>query len=585
MEASLWLALAAALGVAAFVQRHGPRQTGVDLAPRQQLGDFQVRAPAGWVGRHSTGGVVLEEPPGRSGAGRRLEIRCARATRFVSPLEYLVRSGDLRARDASVLTSQHAPGERRVPAAKKVTIAAYPGVSVSQTHVLRTINPPHAQLSKQTLACTILPDGRAVVLQLLGEGMADAADEDLVHRVGESLVLNEQPATRSGGELELPGGVHLAVPKGFRTFAAQDKFRTSKTMVAGERNGWLAVDVTPCFVLDDDRPAALLSMLMLRDPSFHSESVREVDQQTWVCHRRPEDLFPGVVYLRVNGDGRALLAEFRWDGPGPQRDAEQAGVESAWQQIAVSLRFSPGSDVSVLLHGGAAAVEQFPRDAGTLLPPSILAARWQWYDEAVPKTWWTTTQYALDAASIWAVHNTDRSPALGRAGRERSQWRVSRDRSRYDCILTRSGGDEPLSQESRLADGQLTTLVRRGSEVVAKWAGKVPEAYVPGALLPVLIGSLPFEPMILRTESALDPDGLACGTPLVLLLEPAFDAPRTLPGEKEGMRCWSVHVNGTSKSSRWYIDSEGILDSISFAGGLNFHRVEHAASTRVTEGG
>jgi hypothetical protein len=128
-----------------------------------------------------------------------------------------------------------------------------------------------------------------------------------------------------------------------------------------------------------------------------------------------------------------------------------------------------------------------------------------------------------------------------------------------------------LSQESHLANGRWNTTVRQGDDGVAQASGTVPEAFVPGALLPLVIGHFPYEPMILRTESILMPGESVSARPMVLVLEPDFDLPKVPPGQDEAMRCWRVQVSGSGQVSRWYVDGEGRLDSIDFADGVHWH--------------
>jgi len=87
----------------------------------------------------------------------------------------------------------------------------------------------------------------------------------------------------------------------------------------------------------------------------------------------------------------------------------------------------------------------------------------------------------------------------------------------------------------------------------------------PGGLLPLVLGKLPFEPMLLSTESMPATPGVSPGL-ILLRLDPAFDLPRTLPGSREPMRCWNIMQSGCGESSRWYVDEKGKLQAVAFAG-------------------
>ncbi|MCY2952332.1 MAG: hypothetical protein NTU53_10185 [Planctomycetota bacterium] len=574
----LLLTLALTLLLAYALQSHLQHQQQVQLSPPQNLGLFILRPPRSWLARSSPDALILEEPPSRSRLRRRIEISLARSPAFLSPLEYLARTGDLPLKDASALLSTQ-PSSTPLPSIQRITIANSPAILISQTRLFRSPNHQTPYQSRQILAATLLPSNHAILLRLEGPGPATTADESLLKRVAESLALPDQPPIASAPQLELATDIRLTLPTNLQSFPTNDRFHASRTFIAADSPGYLAVNLTPVLSLSKEPAADLLSMLMVRDPAFHPTPVRQLDSNTFCCLRRPEDIFPAIAYLRVNPDGRALLAEFRWNTPGSSSAADIAFVNSLWQQIATGLQFPTDTQIQSLLHAGSAALKQLPTDLATLLPTTPPNPdRWQWYDDALPRTAFSAAEYTLDSTTIFASHDIDRSPLSSGFARELSNWQLARDGSAYTYAYTyatiRAASTTVLSQETHLTKRKLTSIVRQDAESLAQATGPATNLYIPGLILPLALGRLPFQPMILQTESIPSPDPLASALPLLIFLEPAFDEPRSLPDEKEPMRCWSVRIIANGLSSRWYYDTQGRLESITFAGGLHGRRLD-----------
>lgn len=544
------------------------RQT--QLAPVQSLGTFTLRPPGAWMARALPDALILEEPPTRSSLRRRIEITLSREPRFLSPLEYLVSAGDLPLKDASALLTTR-PTSIPLPSIQRITIAGCPAILFSQTRLFRAPNHGAPHQSKQILAATILPSNQAIVLRLEGPGAADMADESLLRRVAESLSVTNGPPVALASELELAGDIRLTLPANLQYILKSDRFHAGRTLIALDYPGYLAVNLTPVLTLSEDHAADLRSMLMARDPSFHPTAVQRIDQNTLSCVRRPEDTFPAVAYLHVHPDGRALLAEFRWNTAAPSSTDDLAVIRSLWERIAADLRFGSDANVRVLIEAGTAARKHLPKDLATLLPAS--PDHWRWYDDALPLAATSIAQFSLDDKNIIAFQDTDRSPLSSRFSREVARWWLARDGSAYSYAAVRVSAASVLSQETQLANGSIKSIVRQGPDSVAHASGPVSPLFVPGAILPYVLGHMPYQPMILQTESIASPDPLASALPLLVHLEPAFDEPRSLPDEKEPMRAWSVRVVATGASSRWYYDSQNALQAITFSGGLHGQRI------------
>ena len=152
-------------------------------------------------------------------------------------------------------------------------------------------------------------------------------------------------------------------------------------------------------------------------------------------------------------------------------------------------------------------------------------------------------------------------------------WRLARDWSSYDFELTRAGQSSSLSHSAHVRSGKLESEIVESGDGMIRGTADVSPIYVPGGILPLVLGKLPFEPMLLSTESMPATAGASPGL-ILLRLEPAFDNPRTLPGAAEPMRCWNITLNGCGETSRWYLDEKGKLQVVAFARKVVLQRKE-----------
>src|SRR5687767_1064634 len=97
MQAALCLVLAASLGVAALVSRRQARTVRVNFENSTIIDGLTVSRPDDWTLVRDEDGLLLEEARKGVLAPRKLRIRYARSSIFMSPLEYLVRCGELAA--------------------------------------------------------------------------------------------------------------------------------------------------------------------------------------------------------------------------------------------------------------------------------------------------------------------------------------------------------------------------------------------------------------------------------------------------------------------------------------------------------
>src|SRR5689334_8980878 len=80
------------------------------------------------------------------------------------------------------------------------------------------------------------------------------------------------------------------------------------------------------------------------------------------------------------------------------------------------------------------------------------------------------------------------------------------------------------------------------------------DLFIPGPALPLVVGGWTGGSMIIRTDSLPWPGGWASAGLANLVIEPAFDLPKHEDGEDQPMLCWSIEVDGTGESMRWYFD-------------------------------
>jgi hypothetical protein len=137
----------------------------------------------------------------------------------------------------------------------------------------------------------------------------------------------------------------------------------------------------------------------------------------------------------------------------------------------------------------------------------------------------------------------------------------------YTSTITRdlTGGDAAgvhSVQKTTLEGGSLSMSFKDGSAAATTvWNPQPPPPqFVPGGLIPLLLGQLARDPMILLTDSFPGREGIGPPQPLTLIIR---------PGENTAsLRCVTVQVNGTGVISRWYFRKTGELESVEWAGGL-----------------
>jgi hypothetical protein len=148
---------------------------------------------------------------------------------------------------------------------------------------------------------------------------------------------------------------------------------------------------------------------------------------------------------------------------------------------------------------------------------------------------------------------------------------------KYHADVKRNDSDNEgvrssLQQTTNATADQVSIGVHLRDTPTAPAKSSPPANFVPGALLPQLMGKIRVtSPMILRTESF--PGGYeAAGPPelLTVLIQPTADnaTTRKADGETEPMRCVTAEVNGSGRVSRWFFRKSGELEYVEFPGGV-----------------
>jgi hypothetical protein len=589
MQGLLVLVFAAAVGLAALVTQHVRMSMRVELGEMRTVGRLVVRLPAKWLSSPAVvekgDGVEAEEPPSEVQAGRRLRVVRQRSDGLISPLEHLVRSGQIKAEVIKALAEG-----REGFSISNLPIGGWPGQMVTTA-----VSPRAGVIHKDVLACAMLPGSQALVIGLQGLGPLDASDRELVRQISENVSLaTQEPATAAAGEaVQLLDEIKVDAPARYVLVPNDDPNQLQRQLLYdGSRGpGWVAVDLTSCVYFADDGEEAFSTMLAGRDPEWRSGPVKRLGPHTLMVDRVEAAAaaaavaqqgtgtagFPARAYLTANSDGRALLVVMR-GGPGDQRM-----FDGAWQQIASSVRFAGSRDLSALLVNGAEAARGVANAALERLRGDSGALDWWMWDESenVDKELWSQMKWQV-MRRVGAGGEEDVQMSGTRSSRPMAvasdtqfaqQWSASGDLSRYQITtyreVRRAGGTSmsrsKLEQQVSVDRGRMTLASGIGPSQVDV---ATPGRYVPGAILPLVVQALAERPCLVKTESFVGTQTLAPPGLLTLFITRLNDAPVRLDEDDNPMDCVTVSVNGTGLATRWYYSAEGELRFIDFAGGL-----------------
>jgi hypothetical protein len=567
MQSLLVLVFAAAVGLAALVTHHVRMSMRVELDGGKTIGRLIVKLPAKWVTSpvvvEKGDGIESEEPPGELTSGRRLKIMRQRTDGLISPLEHLVRSGQIKADVLKALADGHEGFSLT-----NLPVAGWPGQMLTMTAS------PHAGvLNKDVVACAILPGSQAVVVQLEGVGPLDASDKELVRQISENVSLAmHAPAGDAGGVVELVDDIKVTAPSRYVVTPNDDINQLQRQLLfdGSWGAGWVAVDLVSCVFFADDKDEAFLAMLAARDPDWRSGPVKHLSSRTLMAERVDSlgQSFPSRAYLTANSNGRALLVVMR----GGPRD--QKMFDSAWQSISSSVKFSANKDLSGLVVNGVEAARGISERLLSELKKEAATQSWFMWDssENADQELWSKISWQVEKDAISGTRSALPVDPYTTDTQFSQQWSAAADLSTYQ-VATNREVRRPGNQFPRQTLEQRVN-VERGRLVLSSYGGTsamdvaLPADYVPGAILPLVLRGLADKPALVKTESFVGVDTLAPPGLLTLFITRLTDAPTRLDENGEPMDCVTVSVNGTGVVSRFYFSAEDGLRFIDFAGGL-----------------
>jgi len=156
---------------------------------------------------------------------------------------------------------------------------------------------------------------------------------------------------------------------------------------------------------------------------------------------------------------------------------------------------------------------------------------------------------------------------------EEFSYRDSDGRYRDDVKVNESNGEEAGAAYQQITSAtaeQVSVGFHLANSTVTSAKSPTPANYIPGALLPLVLGKLKPTPMLIRTESF--PGGWEAVGPaelLSVLIRPDETATtRKADGESGPMRCVTAQVNGSGEITRWYFRQSGELECIELSGGV-----------------
>jgi hypothetical protein len=581
MQLVVWLMLGATIGLAALVG-HMRRNWGASALSNRPLviQDLSVRLPAGWRMHsdvhHDARVVAAVAEPGSEETARIVSVYLETGGEDLSPLEYLVRDFDLQPPAPDGPES-----DSLVPGIETIAFGPWPGVMVSATVPI----PGHGEQTtgKVLLACAVLPSGRAVIVRLEGLGEPEPGDRELMQQIAQSVRMSGEPAlSRPGQEMEV-GGVKLRAPANFSLVTPIDLDRTDRVLwyvpppaasaSAGSNDAdWGAIEIVPCLLpprLDSAAAAIKLesefaTMLLVRDRRWRRAKMSLIGNgRLRADPPNPAEIFSARAYLVAEKSGQCVMVVLRGT---PQT------FDDTWKKLEPTIKFAASSEASELAAAGAAETARLREERlKALLADQRHDNWWIWSNPSANRQLgWTHLAWKSDEFA--AESETRLKPSEQRMILVTDDWSASVDLSQYRCESSRSDSVEAsagsLHQAVELRRGTLLMGAIGDSRSAARWKTAAPPQFVPGALVPLMIGKLSATPLLLSSDSFLGYEGIMPPGPLTLIVRPAGENSSSSEGEAIKLRVVSVEVSGSGQISRWYLQQDGQLDHIEFAGGV-----------------
>lgn len=570
MQGVLLVIAAGVFVVAIIVQNRAADTMSVELGPPQQVGPFSVPSPAGWAVRRTENGVIFTEPVSRG--GRIIEFHRTTSLMFRSPIERLLMYG--------VMLPGDSENRRRSVAIGGVHPHFWPlpAVWVYGEDADPHRNGARAARRGDAYACAVTGISDAVMLGLTDRRRELASNRRLAWGILSGIRCVEQPpvvARNVEFRLAYDTFVRVSAPC---MADRPDSLSISRMFVLDDRMFWRAAELVPCVVPPGTAEQFLLETFRLRNPVIAPLKLEQADAGTWVCwaEHRPTML---AIYLHRHSDGRALLADIRCDYRDP---VPTELVRQAWS-LCRDIGFGDGFPMQQAFDAGRQCCDRLMPDIERWAVDREGETRWQTYHDSSPRSAIMLCLRGRSGDFIEGEERWERPPSPAVEGALR-RWRMSADGTSYHCEVSSAydGAVRRCIFDARRINGEWRLAeAAAGAAPATRLAESPRENFVPGALLPVFLGRAPYERMVLTTESLPEPTTGILAGPFVLLVEPAFDAPRHLPAEVEPMRCWAVNVGGTGWSSRWYYDGDGRLRAITYPGGRHMHIMTTDAPSTV----
>jgi hypothetical protein len=574
MKVILWVVFGGTMGLAGLVTHQQSKSRRVELS--QQPIDVQglsIKLPAKFKQRaaqQQDTSIIVEAAESGSGRNRRiLTVYRERLDSPMSPFEYLMRRFDVNT----------APQEEFVEATftHGTRFGSYPGIITFEFSAIpgNSGEPPQ----RTTYAAAVLPSGRAITIKLQARGKIDTSDSVLVDQVARNLTISDEPPLGTAGKrITLAGGIELTPPSPFRPVLGADPNRTSRRLwqeVPDPDNSalqWASVELVPFIILsprqlseqETDLETELRTALLAFDPRWRGTELKRVADDEFQAsdpEEVPEQIVSTRAFIRTSPSGRALLTVVR---------APAADVSAYWNQLRSTVRLDDSAQLDEMIRLGAAEVarlRELPLD-------QLLAQRedeWHLYvnQSRSPHLGWSHIEWT--PGSITAEVQTRLRASGGLYVRGTNKWNASADWNRHRSDLelvqsTRSTAPKQTTCRIDVRGDSVSLWATREGKNLEQWKRIAPANYIPGSILPHLIGKLSLSDgsaMLLKTDSfptswTVAPEGL-----FTLIVRPAENA-TTQPESKRSRdsRTVSIEINGSGELTQWRFADDGTLESI-----------------------
>jgi len=574
----MWLIFGATVGAAALVSHHKQQALHVDLGPPVKLGDASIRLPATWIGTRSTprGGTeilhAVEKPSDES--ARQLYVFSEQLSAPVSIVEYLQHRG--------ILPSADSPPARGAPRIiGRIDFGPTEGLLLDAS--LLILRPNSQSIEKDIVACTILPWRQAITVRLKGSSPFDPQDEQIVRQVAASLTTERVQSSAS--QLTLSGGIRIGLPDGYKPLNESDPLVTERQALLETPDGhWASLTLVPCILFPNDQQQAIGTLLSTRGLQWWdlAGTVHPFGSGPGEFAFGPlgesNNTYVTQGYLKASPTGQALMAFFHG------ATTELPLFEHAWQQLISRTQFNPEFKPRDLLLAGAA--EQRRAATSERHAPIVPGSPDYWLWRHVPSDWnygWSRITYTDPAASRGFYESRWKGKEdLEHVTQITINWQSNFAAHTYQRSLDRRDlqpGSPPaeIFTQSLIinSSGYTSTIASAFAAKAAQWSKPLPEQFVPGTQLPLVLSQLSGPPLIWRTDVFPDCEGLPMRDPFTLIIHPSPET-TTQPASNSALRGITIEVNGSGRISRWYFNPDGSIGYIDFAGGLRRERTDAA---------